>query len=60
MQPAAASDSSGMVSNKKGARGVEAGFVNSEAFWRKKIEDVPADQVGVASLLSQFKFTSSR
>lgn len=45
MQPAAASDSTGMIVNKKGARSTDGGYVNSEAFWRKKIEDVPADQV---------------
>ena len=45
MQPAAAGDRSGMVVNNKGARTGEDGFVNSEKFWRKKIEDVPVDQV---------------
>ncbi|ORX37639.1 CBF/Mak21 family-domain-containing protein [Kockovaella imperatae] len=45
MQPAAASDKSGLVVKNKGARIGDAGFVNSEAFWRKKIEDVPADQL---------------
>ena len=45
MQPAAASDHSGMIVKNKGARVGESGYVNSEAFWRKKIEDVPADQL---------------
>lgn len=45
MQPAAASDKSGMVVMQKGARSTEDGFVNSEKFWRKKIEEVPVDQV---------------
>jgi ribosome biogenesis protein MAK21 len=45
MQPAAAGDTSGMVVNKKGARAAEGTYVNSEAFWRKKIADVPVDQV---------------
>jgi len=47
MQPAAAGDTSGMVVNKKGARSAEGTYVNSEAFWRKKIADVPVDQVSV-------------
>lgn len=45
MQPAAAGDSSGMIVNNKGARSAEGTYVNSEAFWRKKIADVPVDQV---------------
>lgn len=45
MQPAAAGDLSGMIVNNKGARTGDAGFVNTEKFWRKKIEDVPVDQV---------------
>lgn len=45
MQPAAAYDRSGMVVANKGARSDEAGYVNSEKFWRKKIEDVPVDQM---------------
>ena len=45
MQPAAAGDVSGMLLQYKGARTGEDGFVNSEKFWRKKIEDVPVDQV---------------
>lgn len=45
MQPAAANDRSGMVVNNRGARSGDDGFVNSEKFWRKKIEDVPVDQV---------------
>ena len=45
MQPAAAVDNSGMVVKNKGAKTGEAGYVNSETFWRKKIEDVPVDQV---------------
>lgn len=47
MQPAAAGDTSGMVVNKKGARSADSTYVNSEAFWRKKIADVPVDQVRV-------------
>ncbi|WVQ84509.1 hypothetical protein IAT38_006663 [Cryptococcus sp. DSM 104549] len=47
MQPAAASDQSGMVVDKRGARGEgEAGMmVNSEAFWRKKIDEVPVEMM---------------
>ncbi len=45
MQPAAASDMSGMIVKNKGARSGEDGFVNTEKFWRKKIEEVPVDQV---------------
>jgi len=45
MQPAAASDRSGMIIKNKGARTGEGGYVNSEQFWRKKVEDVPVDQV---------------
>lgn len=48
MQPAAVSgDRSGVsVRLQKGAvAGVAAGTVNSEAFWRKKVQDVPVDQV---------------
>lgn len=44
MQPAAVYDRSGMLVSSKGARTGEDGFVNSEKFWRKKIEDVPVDQ----------------
>ncbi|WVO18506.1 hypothetical protein L204_106225 [Cryptococcus depauperatus] len=40
MQPAAASDKSGMIIKGEGKAGM---MVNSEAFWRKKIEDVPVD-----------------
>jgi ribosome biogenesis protein MAK21 len=44
MQPAAVSDHTGTVIRMRGARaGGDA--VNSEAFWRKKVEDVPADQL---------------
>lgn len=50
MQPAAASDVSGMVFNKKGARSAESNYVNSESFWRKKITDVPVDQVRLSIL----------
>lgn len=42
MQPAAASDKSGMVVKGEGEAGV---MVNSEAFWRKKIEDVPVEMM---------------
>ena len=52
MQPAAASDASGMIFNKKGARSAENNFVNSESFWRKKITDVPVDQVRSRSFSS--------
>ncbi len=49
MQPSAASDKSGMIINHKGARSLEesggGGYVNSENFWRMKIENVPADQL---------------
>ena len=45
MQPAAANDRSGMVVQTKGPRTGEEGYVNSEKFWRKKIEDVPVDQM---------------
>jgi ribosome biogenesis protein MAK21 len=48
MQPAAAGDSSGMIVNNKGARSAEGTYVNSEAFWRKKIADVPVDQVSLS------------
>ncbi|WVF68528.1 hypothetical protein IAT40_003296 [Kwoniella sp. CBS 6097] len=47
MQPAAVSDKSGMIVNNRGAKAGgdgQAGLtVNSEAFWRKKIEDVPVE-----------------
>ncbi|CAK9783233.1 unnamed protein product [Cutaneotrichosporon oleaginosum] len=44
MQPAAVSDHTGTVIRMRGARaGGDA--VNSEAFWRKKVEDVPVDQL---------------
>lgn len=45
MQPAAAGDVSGMIVKNNGARTAEDSFVNSEKFWRKKIADVPVDQV---------------
>ncbi|TXT12976.1 hypothetical protein VHUM_01377 [Vanrija humicola] len=45
MQPAAALDRTGMVTRTRGPRTGEDGFVNSEAFWRKKVEDVPVDQL---------------
>lgn len=45
MQPAAAGDKSGMIVQNRGARSDDSGFVNSEKFWRKKVQDVPADQV---------------
>lgn len=44
MQPAAASDKSGVVLMMKGGTGIDA-EVNSKEFWRKKEEDVPVDQV---------------
>jgi hypothetical protein len=44
MQPAAASDRSGVVLMMKGSNGGEA-EVNSKEFWRKDVEDVPVDQV---------------
>jgi hypothetical protein len=60
MQPAAAGDTSGMVVNNKGARSADGTYVNSEAFWRKKIADVPVDQVRVhVSLLGGKVLTSS-
>lgn len=48
MQPAAAG--AGGVKLEKGVKGV-GGTVNEEGFWRKKVEDVPADQVSCTSLL---------
>ncbi|WWC95441.1 hypothetical protein V866_002304 [Kwoniella sp. B9012] len=48
MQPAAVSDKSGMIVQNKGARssGGEAGLmVNSESFWRKKVDDVPVEMM---------------
>ncbi|OCF43874.1 ribosome biogenesis protein MAK21 [Kwoniella heveanensis CBS 569] len=49
MQPAAALDKSGMIVNNRGAKAGgdgQAGLtVNSEAFWRKKIEDVPVEMM---------------
>ena len=45
MQPAAVYDRTGTVVSNKGARTGEEGYVNSEKFWRKKIEDVPVDQM---------------
>lgn len=47
MQPAAVSRSGGtsVIKSKSAAGATEAGYVNSEAFWRKKPEDVPADQL---------------
>jgi hypothetical protein len=59
MQPAAAGDTSGMVVNNKGARSAVGTYVNSEAFWRKKIADVPVDQVRVLVLLGGMVLTSS-
>jgi ribosome biogenesis protein MAK21 len=50
MQPAAVYDRTGMLVSNKGARTGEDTYVNSEKFWRKKIEDVPVDQVGLARL----------
>jgi ribosome biogenesis protein MAK21 len=44
MQPAAITDQSGVV-RTRGPRTDESAFVNSEAFWRKKVEDVPVDQM---------------
>ncbi|KAL7425204.1 RNA-binding ribosome biosynthesis protein mak21 [Cryptotrichosporon argae] len=47
MQPAAAADRAGVtVTRTKGPRMEgSAGFVNDEQFWRKKVEDVPVDQL---------------
>lgn len=47
MQPAAVSRSGGtsIIKSKSAAGATEAGYVNSEAFWHKKPEDVPADQL---------------
>ncbi|KAK1923668.1 putative ribosome biogenesis protein [Papiliotrema laurentii] len=45
MQPAAVYDRTGMLVSNKGARTGEDTYVNSEKFWRKKIEDVPVDQM---------------
>lgn len=59
MQPAAAGDTSGMVVNNKGARSADGTYVNSEAFWRKKIADVPVDQVRILVLLGWMVLTSS-
>ncbi|TYJ57954.1 hypothetical protein B9479_001310 [Cryptococcus floricola] len=42
MQPAAASDQTGMIVKGEGEAGV---MVNSEAFWRKKIDDVPVEMM---------------
>nr|XP_019043464.1 ribosome biogenesis protein MAK21 [Kwoniella bestiolae CBS 10118]OCF22394.1 ribosome biogenesis protein MAK21 [Kwoniella bestiolae CBS 10118] len=48
MQPAAVSDKSGMIIQNKGAKSAtgEAGLmVNSESFWRKKVDDVPVEMM---------------
>lgn len=45
MQPAAVSDHTGTVIRMRGPRTGDDAFVNSEAFWRKKVEDVPVDQL---------------
>lgn len=46
MQPAASAYDAGRVKMQKGAKvGSEMGVVNSEAFWRKKVGEVPVDQV---------------
>ncbi|WWD20366.1 hypothetical protein CI109_104842 [Kwoniella shandongensis] len=46
MQPAAASDKSGMVVKNHGPQsGTQGVMVNSEQFWRKKIEDVPVEMM---------------
>lgn len=45
MQPAAVTDHTGTVIRMRGPRTGEEAFVNSEAFWRKKVEDVPVDQL---------------
>lgn len=45
MQPAAVTDHTGTVIRMRGPRTGEDAFVNSEAFWRKKVEDVPVDQL---------------
>lgn len=46
MQPAAVNDHTGNVMRTRGPRvGEEGSSVNTEAFWRKKVEDVPVDQL---------------
>jgi ribosome biogenesis protein MAK21 len=51
MQPAAVSNGAGLTVVKNrgprvgGENAVEAGYVNDEKFWSKKVQDVPADQV---------------
>ena len=51
MQPAAAAlngrAGAAVVVRSKGAKaaGDAAGYVNDEKFWKKKVEEVPADQV---------------
>lgn len=49
MQPAAASDKTGVVLMMKGPSG--ATEVNTAEFWKQKEEDVPADQVSILFLL---------
>jgi ribosome biogenesis protein MAK21 len=54
MQPAAGDRSAGGIKKQKGMTGIGApggGTVNSEAFWRKKVEDVPVDQVRTPSMI---------
>lgn len=53
MQPAAADKSSVSVHMQKGGMSGK-GEVNSEEFWRKKIEDVPVDQVSFKNLYPTF------
>lgn len=47
MQPAAGDRTTGSIKNQKGVAVTGGGTVNSEAFWRKKVEDVPVDQVSL-------------
>lgn len=45
MQPAAVNDTTGNVIRNRGPRTAPDSNVNTEAFWRKKVEDVPVDQL---------------
>lgn len=45
MQPAAVNDTTGNVIRNRGPRTAPESNVNTEAFWRKKVEDVPVDQL---------------
>lgn len=57
MQPAAVGankDDGTSVMRSKGSRvAAEAGYVNDEKFWNKKVEDVPADQVSFICISRQ-------